>query len=212
MRRAFTVLEFLVVIVVLVVLTATLFPVFARTHCSEERPACRSLARQLGNALKLYVEDYDQRCPPAAYTYGSRSVTLPSLLQPYLKMSRGWGCRQAVLRESTDLEYDGRPDDATVSYGYNWLALAPNGIGVDASRIAQPANVVTLVESTSIRATPPPLVAALGGTPPAYRHETVATVWWLDGHVQSMTTAKLEAPGGKTDASGIDAYLNWNLR
>ena len=216
MRRAFTFLELLAVIAILAVLAAILFPVFApRCRISARQETCRSQVRQLATAFQLYLNDYDQRFPPAAYVRGSRSVTLPALLRPYFRDGKRWGCLTALEKESADLQYDGRPDDPSVSYGYNWLALAPHGIGVDGSRIARPVEVVMLVESTSFRVTPPPLVPALGGTPPAYRHGTTATVGWMDGHVQSLTAAKLELLGGKPGSSGIsgiDAYQHWNRR
>jgi prepilin-type N-terminal cleavage/methylation domain-containing protein/prepilin-type processing-associated H-X9-DG protein len=212
-RRGFTLIELLVVIAILAVLTAILFPVFARTHCSPRQDVCRYQVRTLTDALRMYVDDYDQRFPPAAYTHGSRSVTLPSMVQPYHKDRTLWGCPTALSEETIDQQYDGRPDDVLVSYGYNWLTLAPDGKGINASRIARPAEVAVLVDSSSYRAAPSALVSALGGTPPAYRHGTWTIVGWIDGHVKSMPAAKLEAPEqAKSPRSGIDVFEHWNLR
>jgi prepilin-type N-terminal cleavage/methylation domain-containing protein len=62
-RAAFTLIELLVVIAVIAILAAVLFPVFAQARDKARQAACLSNLRQVGQALAIYVEDYDERLP-----------------------------------------------------------------------------------------------------------------------------------------------------
>jgi prepilin-type N-terminal cleavage/methylation domain-containing protein/prepilin-type processing-associated H-X9-DG protein len=62
-RRGFTLIELLVVIGIIAVLAAILFPVFSRAQESARITMCQSNLRQIGLALKGYLEDYDNHFP-----------------------------------------------------------------------------------------------------------------------------------------------------
>ena len=59
----FTLVELLVVIAIVGLLTALLFPVFAKVRAKARQTTCASNMRQLGQAFTLYAQDYDQRLP-----------------------------------------------------------------------------------------------------------------------------------------------------
>lgn len=66
MRRwthGFTLIELLVVIAIIAILAAILFPVFARARESAVRTSCLSNLKQLGNAVLMYAQDYEERVP-----------------------------------------------------------------------------------------------------------------------------------------------------
>ena len=63
MKRGFTLIELLVVIAIIAIIAAILFPVFARARAAAQRSSCLSNTRQLGQALMLYVQDYDEYFP-----------------------------------------------------------------------------------------------------------------------------------------------------
>ncbi|MBN9502697.1 MAG: hypothetical protein BGO01_18040 [Armatimonadetes bacterium 55-13] len=58
-RTAFTLIELLVVIAIIAILAAILFPVFAQAKAAAKKAAAMSNAKQIGLAMKMYNNDYD---------------------------------------------------------------------------------------------------------------------------------------------------------
>ena len=63
-NRAFTLIELLVVIAIIAILAAILFPVFAQAREKARATACLSNLKQVGLALMMYTQDYDETNPP----------------------------------------------------------------------------------------------------------------------------------------------------
>jgi prepilin-type N-terminal cleavage/methylation domain-containing protein/prepilin-type processing-associated H-X9-DG protein len=62
-RRAFTLVELLVVVAIVAVLAALVFPAFARAKEKAKQTACSANLRQIGVAMAAYRADYDDRIP-----------------------------------------------------------------------------------------------------------------------------------------------------
>ncbi len=60
---AFTLIELLVVIAIIAILAAILFPVFAQARERARTAVCTSNVRQIGMAIKMYLQDYDETYP-----------------------------------------------------------------------------------------------------------------------------------------------------
>src|SRR5438067_1278876 len=63
-RRGFTLIELLVVIAIIAILAAILFPVFAQVREKARQTRCLSNQKQIGNAVMLYAQDYDEQIVP----------------------------------------------------------------------------------------------------------------------------------------------------
>src|SRR5579875_2969238 len=68
-RSGFTLIELLVVIAIIAILAAILFPVFAQAREKARAIACLSNCRQIGLALSMYLQDWDEQLPPAWIGY-----------------------------------------------------------------------------------------------------------------------------------------------
>src|SRR3954465_1279347 len=88
-RTAFTLIELLVVIAIIAILAAILFPVFAQAREKSRQASCQSNMKQLGLALQMYAQDYDETFAPAWVDSGRPSpgpvVYWQTFAQSYVK-------------------------------------------------------------------------------------------------------------------------------
>jgi prepilin-type N-terminal cleavage/methylation domain-containing protein/prepilin-type processing-associated H-X9-DG protein len=71
--QGFTLIELLVVIAIIALLAAFLFPVFAQVRDKGRQTTCLANLRQIGLAMGMYLQDYDERLPNACF-YGRASI------------------------------------------------------------------------------------------------------------------------------------------
>ncbi len=69
-KRAFTLIELLVVIAIIAILAAILFPVFAKARERAKNSTCVSNLKQIGTAINMYSNDYDDYVYPQVYNDG----------------------------------------------------------------------------------------------------------------------------------------------
>jgi prepilin-type N-terminal cleavage/methylation domain-containing protein len=107
-KKGFTLIELLVVIAILAIIAAILFPVFAQVREKARQTTCVSNLRQIGAALAMYMQDYDERLPdrrdlkrafPGGYRPWTdwppsdpRAAWAAVTLQPYTRNSAIWAC------------------------------------------------------------------------------------------------------------------------
>jgi prepilin-type N-terminal cleavage/methylation domain-containing protein/prepilin-type processing-associated H-X9-DG protein len=97
-REGFTLIELLVVIAIIAILAAILFPVFAQARDKARSASCLSNQKQLGTAMQMYAQDWDERYPNWR-TLVAKSVDNPNAkitwvenMQPYCKNKKIWVC------------------------------------------------------------------------------------------------------------------------
>jgi prepilin-type N-terminal cleavage/methylation domain-containing protein/prepilin-type processing-associated H-X9-DG protein len=66
MKRGFTLIELVVVIAIMGIVAAILFPIFAQSRDHGSRGSCLTNGKQVGLGLMMYAQDYDEHLPPAA--------------------------------------------------------------------------------------------------------------------------------------------------
>ncbi|MBC7529256.1 MAG: DUF1559 domain-containing protein [Chthonomonadaceae bacterium] len=125
----FTLIELLVVIAIIAILAAILFPVFARAREQARKTACLSNMKQIGTALQMYAQDYDETYAPR---YGSGDVSdfengfqrsWKNMLNVYIKNRDVFKCPSNPTALKGDLIWNGTK--STTGYyagGYSmWL-------------------------------------------------------------------------------------------
>lgn len=91
-KRAFTLIELLVVIAIIAILAAILFPVFAQARAKARQAACLSNMKQIGTAITMYSQDYDECIVPSENGPTGYLTSWPSLIQPYVKNADVFVC------------------------------------------------------------------------------------------------------------------------
>ena len=83
------------VIAIIAILAAILFPVFARARENARRSSCQSNLKQIGLGVLQYAQDYDERMPSGRMNPGNaddNGGAWPVLVQPYVKSYQLFAC------------------------------------------------------------------------------------------------------------------------
>lgn len=131
-REAFTLIELLVVIAIIAILAAILFPVFAQAREAARKTACLSNMKQVGLAIMMYCQDYDEGYPVNSWDAGpigdadndTGSANYDSAvqwlwqIQPYIKNRQLYVCPSDPNPKNPVSGYDNSPQNIN-NCGYN---------------------------------------------------------------------------------------------
>jgi len=208
-------IELLVVIAIVALLAAILFPVFAQAREKARTIACASNLKNLGTAVLLYAQDYDERLPLAASVVATPPFFLNwhDIIDPYVRNEQIWLCPSSSIPAT-----DASNNKPTSHFGYNAFYL--NGIrldfgnfgtagGVALGAIAEPAATVLLADARASKAQsycgpdgkyllPPSQPDADCWGRPDARHTEGVNAQWIDGHVKWLRPAQFY--GGQSPA------------
>ena len=140
-QGAFTLIELLVVIAIVAVLAALLFPVFAQARDKARATVAVSNARQIGMAIQMYVQDWDEGLPLNNHSAASSWI---DTLQPYSKstlLNRAPGDRSL----NWERPLPGETATRRSSYATN-AYLTPGGGFMTLAAITSPASCAYVVE------------------------------------------------------------------
>ena len=131
-RRAFTLVEILVVIGIILLLAGLLFPVFTRAREGGKRSTCLSNMKQMGLGLTQYAQDNNRRYPPLPPLGAGGSP----------EGDQGWALTIANLVRSDPIfqcpsEKNSSPDAGFTDYWMNSALLGQSDV-----KMRQPANVI----------------------------------------------------------------------
>lgn len=131
--RGFTLIELLTVIAIIAILAALLFPVFSQARERGRRTACLSNSRQIGMAVALYTQDYDDSLPSG--TTGSLGQGWAGQTYPFVHSVQIYRCPDdATAEEKGDVKL-------LISYAMNC-----NVAGVSLARYIAPSLTVLSFE------------------------------------------------------------------
>src|SRR5688500_13688299 len=135
-RRGFTLIELLIVISIIALLAAILFPVFSRARESARRASCQSNLKQIGLGIMQYTQDFDEMMPRSCFSTASNQCSETSIenvqwkwmdaIYPYVKSEQLFMCPSALrgsIHGFTSTKFSGRYRYAT---GFNWGNYAIN--------------------------------------------------------------------------------------
>ncbi len=139
----FTLIELLIVIAIIAILAAILFPVFATAREKARQTTCASNLKQLSTAYVQYTQDYDEHIPVGYFVSTYKGEGWAGQLYSYVKSAGVFAC----------------PDDTTtpdpgynvVSYGYNYSIVTGKGTLQISSHTA-PARTVVFCEVSGFNA------------------------------------------------------------
>jgi len=230
-KQGFTLIELLVVIAIIAILAAILFPVFAQAREKARTASCGSNARQLGLAIRMYSQDYDEHFPFAGWLPNGNIGTWEwqNSTAPYIKSKALYRCPS-----TTDLDEQADPTHRDwninpVNYIFNnmlangrnpssdaavatpsdcWMVMDGHsdwggGVGVD--WLGRP-NTVWLMEDSTFGTNGDLVTGWLswqGFTWGLPRHSGGGNICFTDGHVKYK---KLNPGGTLTVAQGNALY------
>jgi prepilin-type N-terminal cleavage/methylation domain-containing protein/prepilin-type processing-associated H-X9-DG protein len=137
--RGFTLIELLIVIAILTVLAAILFPVLAQAKERARRASCLSNGRQLGLAFLQYAQDFDEFYPLTVHAGDGFSWT--QTIDPYLRNKQVFRCPGDL---SANWNHPTTPRKTSYFLNNYMPGTGPYG---KMSSIASPTNVVYIAES-----------------------------------------------------------------
>jgi prepilin-type N-terminal cleavage/methylation domain-containing protein len=146
-RRAFTLIELLVVIAIIAILAAILFPVFAQAREKARSATCLSNNKQIGVAVAMYLQDYDNTYPPqrtdgmVTLAAGGKEGTYYDSLAPYIKNGQVWLCPSDLANSN------GKAKLAPPAMGYHMNGNVITLTGLAEAAVAAPANCMLMRES-----------------------------------------------------------------
>lgn len=209
-QKAFTLIEILVVIAIISLLAAILFPVFSRSRENARRSSCSTSMRFMALGIRQYAQDYDERMPlvavndtpSAAQCYGWQDGILP-----YTKSPLAFQCLSdptfppTTITAGHNVIYE---EDGINDYYYNTRLH-----GIEEAKLITSPSIIMIGEGRGI---PNALAPYVTGTPPATPEGTGRNTY--DGGTASGFLAPNSVLGNTrhllgTNYAFADGHMKW---
>ncbi|GAB4462460.1 MAG: hypothetical protein OHK0029_29360 [Armatimonadaceae bacterium] len=220
--KAFTLIELLVVIAIIAILAAILFPVFAQAREKARQTTCLSNGKQIGLAVNMYFQDYDELYPVNNQSYFPQNqgdtisaflVSWMLHLEPYMKNTQVYECPSRISQVTTPMVYGNRTINLPQrGLGANewivgrvgWTDHVQNNVGLQplsAASVQRPAETPIVADSLFLIWNTPRRVAAANfpGTP-----------WWtFPNDTASATNPANARHAGGSNVVYCDGHAKW---
>jgi len=205
-KKAFTLIELLIVIAIIAILAAILFPVFGRARENARRSSCQSNLKQIGMGILQYVQDNDERYPQRADAVN----TWRTAIYPFVKSTQLYSCPS---NKSNKLVSTADIAGINASYSCNKNIFAnPGNTGYAVSAFVAPSQLIAVSESFETNAE---IVfgRANFGIESASQglfagHLGMSNYVFVDGHVKSLKPMQTVAVGSSSSNS-VDPDNMW---
>lgn len=154
-QNAFTLIELLIVIAIIAILAAILFPVFATAREKARQASCASNMKQLGLGMLQYAQDFDEDLPCGTQGVTSsqdgRGLGWASQVYAYVKNPKIFVCPddQRVLSQPHANEYVlSYAENQNIVFQYNFGAGWPYEQETPTTKMTAPSVTVMLCEVT----------------------------------------------------------------
>jgi prepilin-type N-terminal cleavage/methylation domain-containing protein/prepilin-type processing-associated H-X9-DG protein len=194
--RAFSLIELLVVIGIIVILAALLLPVLNRAKSKARNIACVNQLKQLGVAARLYAEDNGSRLPAAELLPSNPSdpqhplPRISDVLGPYVSKIAGTNVSAPVFKCPSDNDWFFEAEGSS----YQWNA-GLNGRRIDFGENSR-FGMVIVSNGVTILQTNGDITRAAESTPLLLDYDDFhprqpksgKNVVYMDGHAATFTT------------------------
>lgn len=163
-HTGFTLIELLVTIAIIGILTATLFPVFARARENARRTSCQSNLKQIGLGLLQYAQDNDEFVAPVyvggAVDSDATHYKWMDAIYEYVKSEQIFDCPSDGYSKTQNNSYKLKTGSKYGSYALNAVHLSTtshtppasysnsgSSVGVSMASFAAPATTVWVTDN-----------------------------------------------------------------
>jgi len=217
--KGFTLIELLVVIAIIAILAAILFPVFTQAREQARQTQCLSNSRQIGLALAMYIQDWDELMPSVRMMW--QGIPTPQSwidqLQPYVRAKLLHRCPS-----DSSPAWEENPPRVT-SYGFN-AYLDPfhppygnpqNPRAFSLAAVVSPAQCIYSAELAERHSRTGMLIKAdhfmpmYWGTPPRVVDSQMNMMTW-DAARGEPTTLAIRRHNGGSNYVFVDGHARWH--
>jgi prepilin-type N-terminal cleavage/methylation domain-containing protein/prepilin-type processing-associated H-X9-DG protein len=136
-KRGFTLIELLIVIAIIAILAAILFPVFGRARENARRSSCQSNLKQMGLGFMQYTQDYDEKLPSGFIFSGGTSAGTgwAGEIYPYVKSQQIFVCPSDDNRAASKISYSANRNILATAGDYGGISGATARLNATAKTV-----------------------------------------------------------------------------